>query len=366
MRSSSSADLSIEALRGFAALLVVFTHYAHFVMGHAGWLGVASTGVDLFFVLSGFVFAPYLRDRTWDVAPYLLRRLFRLYPLYVVALAVYVALKLPSPEAWRHLGVHLSMLHTTQSVEIAFFYNPAFWSLPPEVEFYLVLPLLARLVGRFGLHAVFWPALVLRLLLAWHDGNVWADASLQKIATVHLPGLLVEFLLGAWAWRVLHAGAAGASTAASRARWLIAAALLLALTTVLFGAVATSAPATPLQAWAGGLIGGLAALGYAALVASLAAAPSFWQNRPRASTAASWAGHLSYGVYLLHNAAPPLLGRLWPALGGPAAAAACLALTLAAAWLAHVTVERPMRAWGRRLSRRLAASRSRSGGPSRS
>jgi peptidoglycan/LPS O-acetylase OafA/YrhL len=342
-------DLGIEALRGLAALMVVFTHYAYLVSERSGWLGVASTGVDLFFVLSGFVFAPYLHDERWPVLPHLVRRLFRLYPLYLVALLVYVALRLPSADAWEHFGVHLLMMHTLQSREIAFFYNPAFWSLPPEVEFYLLLPLLARLVCRVGWHAVFWPALALRLVLGWPTAPEAGEVTWLQIASVHLPGLLVEFLLGAWAWRVVVGRAS-----LPRVPALVLGLLVLGLTVALYVAVVVDPASTPWGRWASVQVGLVAAAGYAGIVVAVAAAHRTWQRHARAAAVAAWAGHLSYGVYLLHNAAPPVVARLMPSLDGASAAAASLVLTFAAAALAHAAVERPMRAWGRRLSRALA------------
>ena len=357
MRPSSAADLGIEALRGFAALLVVFTHYAHFFVQQAGWLTIASTGVDLFFVLSGFVFAPYLQTASWPVAPHFVRRFFRLYPMYVVALAVYVLLRLPAGDAWQHAGKHLLMLHTLQSREIAFFYNPAFWSLPPEVEFYLCLPLLARLYRRVGFHGLFWPSLLMRILIAWTGPATPEAATPQQIASIHLPGLLVEFMLGVMAYRWVYPGSGVAPAGASSRLLRVALGfLLLALTTAVYAVwvMGDGAPTPAWRAWAGGVIGLLAACGYACIVAGVAAGRADWHRLPLAAGLAIWAGNLSYGVYLLHNAAPPLLARAFPAAGGPMAAAACLLLTLAASWAAHLAIERPLRSFGRRLSRSMA------------
>jgi len=353
---SAGPDLSIEALRGLAAMMVVATHYAHFVVDSPGMLGLASTGVNLFFVLSGFVFAPYLHSTRWGVLPHLARRAFRMFPLYLLALAIYVLLKLPAPDATAHLGVHLLMLHTTQSPAIAFFYNPAFWSLPPELEFYLLLPLLARIVTRFGLHALLWPALALRFVLAWPDGSDATTFTIQEISTVHLPSLLVEFLLGAWAWRWLQRAATAVDGVTRVPRGLLAfcCALTLLCTGHLYSAVVLVPAQTPLQQWASGQVGVLAAAAYACAVVALAGWPALWRGRSRAAALAVWAGHLSYGVYLLHNAAPLLLARVWPTTQGVSALVACLVLTLAAAWAAHLAVERPMRELGRRLSWWLA------------
>jgi peptidoglycan/LPS O-acetylase OafA/YrhL len=381
-----ATDLRLEALRGAAALLVVLAHYGHLLPLPAGSTALATTGVDLFFVLSGFVFAPYLAARGWSYRAHLVRRLLRIYPLYLLALAAYVALKWPAPDATAHLGAHLLMAHTLASPEVAFFYNPAFWSLPPELQFYLLLPLLAAACLRWGLWPVLAAALALRVALLLPPLLGEAASPAWRVATVHLPGVLCEFLLGAAVWAAArrgpidaagtagaaHAagtvGTAGAAGAAPRrlpaAALLAGAVALLALAGTLMGLAAAPAAGAgggggggddgaAARALLGGLVGAVAAAAYALVLAAVLRAPP-----PRAGWAvatAAWAGHLSYGVYLLHNAAPPLLQRVAPGLQGPALAAAALALTLLAAALAHRLVERPARDWGRALSRRLAS-----------
>ncbi|MBK9234600.1 MAG: acyltransferase [Rhodoferax sp.] len=194
--ASVAEDPVIEALRGVAALLVVATHYAYMLSSQPGAWGFASTGVDLFFVLSGYVFAPYFFGRKLSVWPHLIRRFFRLYPLYVAALLLYVALKLPDGGAWRHFGVHLFMGHTLRSTEVAFYYNPAFWSLPAEVEYYLLLPLLVWLVARVRFLGLLLGSIALHMALLATAEPGEPATSARAIALVHAPGLLVEFLFG--------------------------------------------------------------------------------------------------------------------------------------------------------------------------
>ncbi|HWI78622.1 MAG TPA: acyltransferase [Ramlibacter sp.] len=346
MPTARHDDPAIEALRGIAALMVVTVHYARFLTSDAGAWGVASTGVDLFFVLSGYVFAPYFFGKPLELAPHLVRRFFRLYPLYVCALLTYVVLKLPDPSAWRHFWSHLFMLHTLGSLDVAFFYNPAFWSLPPEVEFYLLLPLLAVLMRhwRFGWLLIAALAMHLVLVAAAQPGE---GTTARAVATVHLPGLLIEFALGAWAW---SAARAYPSRRAARARlflglaWLAGVALAYALLVAPKNGIAESA-------WVGGNVGLAAALGYAALVSALAT---------RADTLVGWrlrgcliAGQLSYAVYLFHNAAAQSLEKLWPGAAGWPAALASLTITLLVAFALHHAIEAPARNFGRQLSRRI-------------
>lgn len=341
-------DASIEALRGFAALMVVAVHYAHFVTDAPGAWGFAATGVDLFFVLSGYVFGPYFFGRPLAWGPHLVRRAFRLYPLYLLALALYVGLKLPDPAATRYVVDHLFMAHTLRSMEIAFFYNPAFWSLPPEVEFYLVLPLIAGLLrgrGFFGVLGLAAASHFALIALGRPDEGVTPRA----LATVHLPGLLIEFCLGAWAWR--------ASQGEGR-RWprgVLGLALVLGMGAVFAVFLADADQRARVSLWISGNLGLGAAAGYALIASAVAG-----RRSPAGAALALCvlAGDLSYGVYLFHNAFPVLLGKLGWSLGGWPAIAACLAATLALAWALHQAVEAPARNFGRALSRRLAARRS--------
>ena len=89
MAAGASWLWPIEGLRGLAALMVMWWHYRHWVMPERDVDAFAYTGVDLFFVLSGFVFAPYVFGKPLALGPYMLRRVLRIFPLYVVALLLY-------------------------------------------------------------------------------------------------------------------------------------------------------------------------------------------------------------------------------------------------------------------------------------
>ncbi|MGQ9658741.1 MAG: acyltransferase family protein, partial [Thermochromatium sp.] len=103
------------------------------------------------------------------IRPYTIRRVFRLYPLYLVSLPLYYLIAPESPDKPFYLLKHLVFLGTTSGAHEAFFFNPAYWSLPVEVEYYLLLPLLAAIVaGRV------WVVLVLfGIFLACGSGSCW-------------------------------------------------------------------------------------------------------------------------------------------------------------------------------------------------
>ena len=376
--SQADGDPVIEALRGLAALLVMATHYTYLLTSQAGLWGFASTGVDLFFVLSGYVFAPYFFGKPLSLQPHLIRRFFRLYPLYLCALLLYVGLHVPTSAAWDHFGVHLLMGHTLTSLAIANFYNPAFWSLPPEVEYYLLLPLLAWLscqhrLGRFRFVGLVVLAAALHLALVAVASPDEKTVTVRAIATIHIPGVLVEFMLGSLAYAIVRGDTRGA-VALLR---LVLGFLVLAGMAVIFAnhVASVNGVARTVPVWIGGNIGLGAALGYALIVSAVTSPP---RDPPRAlsnefthaadSTPRLWfqatfrpvfivMGELSYGVYLFHNAAPQILGRVVPTMGGVAALLACTGITLLMAFAAHHAIEKPMRAYGRRLSQTAARSK---------
>lgn len=342
-------NVAIEGLRGLAALMVVAAHFAALFVSDGRSFKFATTGVNLFFVLSGFVFAPYLLGRPLPLLPHLVRRFFRLYPLYLLALLAYAVAKEPATTAWLHFPAHLFMAHTFRSVEIAVYYNPAFWSLPPEVEFYLLLPLLVRWGGV--------RALVLLLALSvfsreWlfltATGNL-AAPGWREIASVHLPGLLCEFMLGAFSYILGRR----CTMALQRIMAVAAGLCFLALVAAVFltGGDGEAAPV-----WVRGNITLFAAVGYAFVVAAFSGCGASLSGGWR--TVLITAGHLSYGVYLFHNLAPPLLRRVFPGLDGQALGIAALAFTFLLALVAHHLLEEPLRALGRRLSDRLRPARS--------
>lgn len=147
----------LDTLRSVAILFVFAYHYQVFVSGRPtfGWIStVGWVGVDLFFVLSGYLignqlFAGVASGRSLSLASFYIRRLLRTLPNYYVVLALYFLLpgimggKEPPP-LWRFVTF-------TQNIGLqpgtAFSHA---WSLCIEEQFYLLLPLLIVAARRFG------------------------------------------------------------------------------------------------------------------------------------------------------------------------------------------------------------------------
>jgi len=130
----------LDLLRGIAVLLVIGFHYPYFsLLGRIGWVGV-----DLFFVLSGFLisgllFSDWKKYQTIHIKRFFIRRGFKIYPAFYA----FILITLPLIVI-RHRGESFRQI----SVECLFLqdYLPHpwghTWSLGVEEKFYLVLPFL--------------------------------------------------------------------------------------------------------------------------------------------------------------------------------------------------------------------------------
>lgn len=283
--------------------MVVFAHYWSIAGIQPGIFIYLFSGVDLFFVISGFVFAPYLFGKNFSAGSFFLRRLFRIYPLYIISLLVYMALKLANGQEANHFFSHLLFLHTTESREVAFYYNPAYWSLPPEVEFYIFFPVLilaTKLRRGFTLVVVF--AFVLHCFLAFSSPLNINVVSLPAILSVHLPGLLIEFLLGAIAWQISVIGLARVTRYfvffVGVIAWIGSASFFF------FYFQQGGDNAVIANDVLRGNVGLFAAFSFMFIVAALGQCdylPPSWLKRLSIKL-----GNLSFGIYLFHNAAPQI------------------------------------------------------------
>jgi peptidoglycan/LPS O-acetylase OafA/YrhL len=354
--------MGIELCRGLAALMVVLTHYSSFLPNAPAGFGFLWTGVDLFFVISGFVFSPMLLQNTRAPGrldaplPFWLRRFFRIYPLYLLALVAYFLGAAPGALTNHYFLRHLVFLHTTHSFEEAYYFNPAFWTLPVEMEFYLVLPLLALLRGR-----VRWLLLVSLASLVWcfYARYLRGPEDFWRVLSVHLPALLPEFMLGTllaaavaqgkamqWRWCSRQALAAGGCGLA----------LLVLAYQIKFGGFGLDTNRLLDAPWNFLCASAYALLMFPLLLTNELAWP-LWLRQ-----LALLAGASSYGVYLFHNLIPPLLVRAGLTASGIVFVLLAMSLTLAIALLLYRVYENPLRRCGRELAQRLAAD---AGGASR-
>src|ERR1044071_4122190 len=163
-RGESGRNLRpMEGLRGFAVFLVFLVHYATFVgpwVAPGSLLGafvraihiIGNAGVDLFFVLSGYLIYGSLISRKQSFSRFMLRRIERIYPAFLAVFSGYILLsflvpsesKIPAPllSGIIYLGQNLLLLPGLLPIEPII---TVAWSLSYEMFYYLVIPLIIAL-----------------------------------------------------------------------------------------------------------------------------------------------------------------------------------------------------------------------------
>jgi peptidoglycan/LPS O-acetylase OafA/YrhL len=176
----------LDLLRAAAVILVVIYHTGIYGFGLPhGWHRFGWIGVDLFFVLSGYLIGGQLvaslaRRDGINLPRFYSRRALRILPAYFVILAIYFCL--PALREFPEISPLWKFLISVQNIGLrggtAFSHA---WSLAIEDQFYLVLPLLLLWISRRKRAGVIVPCLVvvcglaLRAFLAWRnpgDGGV--------------------------------------------------------------------------------------------------------------------------------------------------------------------------------------------------
>jgi len=333
----------LDVLRGFASLAVCWFHLTGFHYntpdqrffylvrrtGAYGWLGV-----EVFFVISGFVI-PYslyrARYRIRDFFTYLARRVVRLDPPYLAAIALILVLEYATslksgrpfmaeaePVGWTRVLLHIGYLNIFTRYA---WLNPSFWTLAIEIQYYLLMGLVfPLLVSRR-------PAIRLGTVALMAAASVLGRPLLTPTTepyTRFVPGFLCLFLFGILTFQ-FHVGRI------RRAEY-VAAMIVVAATSVV-------------------------TLGRLPSLAGLGAVGVILAYRGQASAVSKFLARISYSLYLLHwpvaHHTLSVVGMKYLKAESDAARTFVLLLTLAvclgSAYLLYITVERPAQHWARRF-----------------
>ncbi len=172
--SASSRLPTVDALRGIAALAVCWFHFTNAVAGFElpaafrasgrhGWLGV-----EIFFVISGFIIPHAMHAagyRLGDFGRFLLKRIIRIDPPYLAAVALILAQAWLVSAAGLQSGASAGFSATQVLLHLGYlnafagsdWLSPVFWTLAIEFQYYLAIALLFPLVATARIE---WQALV--------------------------------------------------------------------------------------------------------------------------------------------------------------------------------------------------------------
>ncbi len=357
----------LDGLRGIAIISVMLYHLKVHVAGHRVPSG-GYFGVDVFFVLSGFLITALLveeweRHGTIRLGHFYLRRVLRLFPalaLMLAAVTAYAVALDPNRGERRDIlhAVVATLTYSANWVDALRLLPHGLgalgiaWSLAIEEQFYLVWPLALLLVVRASRRT--WPVLALALTAA---GGVTAVRAWRYLggapwwriyfgSDTRADSLLVGCALG-----VVAAGGLVPTAGWGRRAIQVAAALATP-------ALAWLLLATPkmddlrelhLVAYSG------AAASAAAIIALLLAGPPALVRRALGCRPLVWVGRLSYGLYLWHE---PIFVFFHPrAVPAAALPYAQVTATVGVVLASYYLVERPCLRLKSRLGRRAPAPR---------
>ena len=330
---------ALDGLRAVAVVMVIADH-CNIPAFDQGYFGV-----DLFFVLSGFLITRLLVDEIdatgrIDLSRFYLRRLLRLTPALLLLLAAYLLI---APWLWPQLEF---MSHVRDAALVGFYlsdYSQAFWqnpkvlihtwSLSVEEHFYLIWPFAVLLLVRIRLR---WRLVVLfgiyLLASGWriyeYETLGW-DATYYRFDT-RISGLVCGALL---ATALRHRELI--SERAANAAGLVASAAL----TVCLSIGYWRAP------WSLVFMTNLAHIAAVGFLISVSTRDS-WVSSVLSAPPLVSVGIISYGMYLWHYPAAIYLRELYPSyVTGPIV----LGFAIVMATISYLTVERPLQRYRRSL-----------------
>jgi peptidoglycan/LPS O-acetylase OafA/YrhL len=289
---------------------------------------VGKVGVWIFFVLSAFLLTrQFLETSTtslsrYTLANYAFRRFFRIIPLYVLTLLIYVPFSYVVTRA--NFVDHLTFQEGKGHL----------WTVVAEVQYYFLLPLLA--IGLTKLLDVPRGMATTLLVALWIASIVIFPPSAFEISTTSVTAYLCIFLAGSIAaFLFVRLGVSMPARWANALMLVALSIIVVTLPSVWSFIVEPVAPDYFYRAYP------MFALVSVALVASAAAAHS-WADRIFSSSPLQFLGKISFSGYLIH----PLLLRLTSGyahtVGTAIAALISAAVILIASYVLYGLIEHPL------------------------
>ena len=304
---------TLSLIKLFGACLVMTTH-----LGQQYWgISFYSFGTGCFFVVSGFYALNWRREHGWR---YLRSRLIRLCPAFFFAVLLYgLSRPVPFDTLAEVLFHHATFFLAASSRDQVFSLNPAFWSLPVFVTFFILVSLLPRTFTPRWRHL----SLLLPLPLIAHYAQLeqWRSGYLLLWAA---PFYLYAFWLGALCKHADTRQRPGADIS------VMMLAVILVLCGAHFSRLSVWLPQGNGIGWQLMMVPLYTLLLWMLLHSRITRRPHPWLSK---------LGELSFGLYLFHNLPGLWLPDTWP----PAVLTlVTLALTLILATASRHWIERPL------------------------
>jgi peptidoglycan/LPS O-acetylase OafA/YrhL len=317
----------LDGLRGLAAVAVMLFHYtvwlaqlsraSHQPYGSVLWFPYGIFGVELFFIISGFVIFMTLERRP-SLADFGLARFARLYPAFLVSMLV-TTLLIGEPIGSVKVLANLTMVPAAFGQSQL---DGSYWSLLYELGFYVLVALVC-IVFRWRapeLPCAVWLTAELLVRAVFHGVPLGPLMTVTQTSFAHL------FVIGIMLYR-LRAG---------QATPLSVPLLMLSIAMALYGPASGIGPMFRLE-----YVGIIAALSLLVWLATT------WSGRFLCVMPLRFFGRVSYPLYLVHQAAGfVLLDRLHrQGLDLNLAVAITIAAAVLLAWIISATIERPAQRW---------------------
>jgi peptidoglycan/LPS O-acetylase OafA/YrhL len=369
----------LETLRACAIGAVLLFHYQYFfehpLWLEAGLIKFGWSGVDLFFVLSGYLIHSQLlaemeAGKGVSLARFYIKRAFRILPPFGFVLALYVLF--PWARERESLPPLWKLLTFSQNIGLDVAAHRTFshaWSLCIEEQFYLLLPLGLSVIGytqvRNGTVQTVCALMALGVVVRFisfrflaRDMASWMEWIYYPTQT-RLDGLLVGIFI---AWLFHFKPSAREWLAARPVQTLLAGIGVLAISSLF---VLQNTPDRTLRIYVGILaqypslfLFPMVSIGFGLIVVSAISPDSFLYNLH--SKSLGWVATLSYSLYLSHKIVLHLAQKWLAGVGvppkGPVMMLLCLGAAVGFALLMHHAIERPafrLRDWllAKRMSR---------------
>ena len=359
----------IDALRGYAILGVIGVHASESAPGLAWPLQLladqGARGVQLFFVVSALTLMLSWRERHDGVAPFYIRRFFRIAPMFWLAIVFFpiadhlapaISYWGPVTVSWPNVLASITFTHGFHPATISSIV-PGGWSIADEMTFYLVLPLLVAGLRSWRTAAL---ALAISICVATLTyglavrGYLFQGQDRDSIGTfafLWFPNQLPAFLAGLLVFHLLTAFSGALPRGALRAGLVLS---IIAMTAIPFAAMALLSRVTFVMYFM--------STGYSLVFALAVFCLARGVGHVLVNAPIRYIGKISYSAYFWHFAAlglvhwgvAPLDALTSSEIRFAAIFAAGLVLTIAASSITYRIVETPMIQLGRRIAAKVA------------